>query len=305
MQPPLLSVRDLVRQTSQPSAAVVSMRPAGYERPVHAIEVDNACALTLWRECRALLQGTGYQPVVTCFWGMRYPTWSDTLKAELPHSLSRFFFDEEVERGLAGMRGAEPGSIIESACQLDHEGLVLDYLRGLQVQAGEIDWELERLARLYGRAPERESLERSLLDDSTPAWVSFQRAAFEWERRNGLRPPARPAVSWFEPTETMALLLLPVAEPEHLLAHLHWWGSGTLGSSATIALLGRWRRVFGARLACHFGTMLQLYVERPPTDADTAFQLAIELETVAPTGDIGELAWHLLDADRWFLHNRP
>jgi len=305
MQPSTLSVQDLVRQTSRPNAAVVSMPIAGSERPIHAIEVDNACALTLWQECRALLQGTGYQAIVTCFWGMRYPTWSATLEAELPHAVSRFFFDEEVERGLAGMVSAEPGSIIESASQLDHDGLVQDYLRVLQVQANDIDWELERLDRLYGRAPEREALELSLLDDSTPAWVSFQRAAFEWERRNGLRPPSQPPVPWFEPTETMALLLLPVAEPEHLLAHLHWWGSSTLGSPTTIALLGRWRRDFGAQLACHFGTMLQLYVERPPTDADTAFQLAVELETVAPSGDIGELAWHLMETDRWFLHNRP
>ncbi len=180
-----------------------------------------------------------------------------------------------------------------------------DYARSLGVQALDIDWELERLERLYGQAPAREELELSLLDESTPAWVSYQRAAFDWERRNGLKPPSYPPVAWYEPNEPMALLLLPVANPAHVLAHLHWWGSSTLGSPAIIALLRRWQRDFGAELVCHFGTMLEFFVERPPRDQDQAFALAMELEVIAPSGSIGELAWHLTEADRWFVHNRP
>ncbi len=122
MGPLTNSARDLLSRTSRPTAASVSTRLPGLESLVHAIEVDNSCALPLWRECRVLLQGTGYVPIVTCFWGMPRSSWLDTIEAELPNAVSRFFFDEEVQRDLPGMRSPDPDAIIAAASEIRSPG---------------------------------------------------------------------------------------------------------------------------------------------------------------------------------------
>ena len=78
-----------------------------------------------------------------------------------------------------------------------------------------------------------------------------------------------------------------------------------------IALLRSWRERFGAELVAHWGNMLQLVVEHPPTDADTAWELAWEQTLVAPCTiwlpgtPLREYARSLIGANRWFLHERP
>lgn len=305
MLPLSVSARDFLSQTSLPQAAVFSTTLPGIQGLVHAVEVDKRTAVPLWQELQPLLAGTGYVALVTCFWNGRQAAWQASICTDLPEAVGRFFFDEEVTRQLPGMQSADPASIIQASAAVDAQREVQAQLKQFRVKAEDLAWEVERLEGLHGRGPDLEPLELAMLDPAVPPFVSHQRAAFEWERSQGLRPPQQGPVPWYEPREPMALLLLPLQQPEHALALLHWWGSSVLGTPATIALLARWRQAFGAQLVCHYGTMLQFQVAHPPTDPGQAFELAVELETVAASSGIGELAWHLMGVDRWFVHNRP
>lgn len=299
------ALRDLLRATPYPDAEHFTVALPGANAPVHAVKVDNRSSLPLWQACCERLQGSGYYPIVTCFWGGWRFDWRESAESELIEASGRFFFREEVDRRLAGMNSTAPSAIVAASGHVSYKDAIHDYLSRIRVTGRDIAWEIERLTEMYGIGPTQETLELAILDETTPPAVAYRRAAFEWERARGIRPPFNRPVSWYEPEEPMALVLLPVEYPEHVLAYFHWWGSSVLGSPATIALLASWRERFGARLACHFGTMLQFYVDRPPQDEDAAFALAVELETVAPSNCMGEIAWHLLDTNRWFLHNRP
>ena len=88
---------------------------------------------------------------------------------------------------------------------------------------------------------------------------------------------------WYEPiNQTLALLLLPVQNSWEILAYIHWYGAGYLGSDQVMAMLKYWHEQYEIELVCHYGTMLQLTVKSKPKTFKEALQLAIEQEIIAP-----------------------
>ena len=72
-----------------------------------------------------------------------------------------------------------------------------------------------------------------------------------------------------------------------------------------------WHERFGAELVCHFGTMLQFAVAKPPQSFDDAWSVALEHELYADAGlypagvGIRDHARALMRLDKWFVHQRP
>jgi hypothetical protein len=117
---------------------------------------------------------------------------------------------------------------------------------------------------------------------------------------------------WFTPTGATFLLFLPTPGGFEAPAYLSFYGmDGPAGSARLIALLRDWKRQFGAELVAHWGTMLQFIVERPPADADEAWDIAWQHDVIANSllGQSGvEIRHHaamLMRERRWFLHERP
>lgn len=119
---------------------------------------------------------------------------------------------------------------------------------------------------------------------------------------------------WFEPgaSQPTAMVFLPTARSAATVAYESWYAENPrLPAAALVALLERWNATYGAEVMAHWGTMLQLRVERPPSDIVQARALAREQLLVAPCtaimpGTHPEVhAQALLQAKTWFLHERP
>ena len=144
----------------------------------------------------------------------------------------------------------------------------------------------------------------------------LERWLFDWENRNGggngVTGGDAAYLGWFEPVnQPMALLLLPTPNSWETPAYIQWYGAEALGSPTVVAALREWNARYGAELVAHFGTMLQLVTARRPATPDEAFHLAWQQEGLAPCTTLlpgVSLRHHarvLLQADKWFLHERP
>ncbi|HIK18118.1 MAG TPA: DUF4253 domain-containing protein [Leptolyngbyaceae cyanobacterium M33_DOE_097] len=95
------------------------------------------------------------------------------------------------------------------------------------------------------------------------------------------------------------------------LAYLHWFGAWASGTPVVIGFLKQWHQRYNAELVCHYGTMLQLTVEKRPATPAEAFDLAWQQEALAPCTTLlpgvtlRDHARSLLTVNRWFLHERP
>lgn len=119
-------------------------------------------------------------------------------------------------------------------------------------------------------------------------------------------------LDWFSlQDDTRLILLLPTEHGWAAPAYIHWYGAEMSGSALTVALLRHWQQDYGAELVAHYGTMLQLQVERKPQSYREALELAWQQDTLAPCTlalpgvELYEHAWALMELDRWFLHERP
>lgn len=120
--------------------------------------------------------------------------------------------------------------------------------------------------------------------------------------------------SWFEPMKDQhsAMVFLPTAQSAATVVYESWYAeSPEKPATALVALLERWNATYGAEVMAHWGTMLQLRIERPPRDIAQARELAREQLLVAPCTAMlhGTHPEHhaeaLLQAKSWFLHERP
>jgi hypothetical protein len=279
---------------------------AGFTQLVHAVEVDNESAIPLWHALRAQFSTSGYWPLIVCYWCAPQPNWETLVRSETENLMSRFYFDEEVQRGLMGMSSAAANDIVRKSKEVDP----LQALDACQRQSDfdpnrDAAWQIENLAREYGVAPAADTLCQQLTASAEAPSVAFQRAMFEWELSQGLRPREVREPYRYQPTEPQALLLLPIEDGFDALAHIHWFGSHTIGTPSVIALLRQWHAKYGVELMCHYGTMLELNVTRPISEPREAFAAAAQLETICMQESAREAAWQLLGASHWHMHNRP
>ncbi|MEZ4328554.1 MAG: DUF4253 domain-containing protein [Polyangiales bacterium] len=119
---------------------------------------------------------------------------------------------------------------------------------------------------------------------------------------------------WFDPSpkQPTAMVFLPSPHPWASVAYEPWYAedAGT-PAPVLVALLERWNETYGAEPMAHWGTMLQLRVDRPPTSLDAARALAREQLLVAPCTALlpgthpERHAEALMQVTTWFLHERP
>jgi Domain of unknown function (DUF4253) len=258
-------------------------------------KVPMADARALWGEARAHAAMLGRWPVLVA-----EPFYSDTF--------GRFYYvgdaDQSPAAVLSRARDLTPDAVQQvyrSFPEVDEEwwdGVAPDYVA-------------ESAARI-GRHP---PLSREELQQIRPDLSRLDRTLFEWEERERPTSVAEGGeyldaeVSW---SDSCGLILMPTGYSWEVPAYTDFFGaSRVLGHEALIRVLADWSERVGAELLGSWGTLLELCVTRPPTDVDTAYELAVQHHAVAPYTlhgpgvSIRQHARALLNRRHWLLHERP
>ena len=262
-----------------------------------AIAVPASKAMEAWQQMRSQLAQTGRYPVIT-----------DDV------SFSRFFYEEEVEQGM--MADPSPNTIIVEAATVDLPSF-LDRCKTADYLEEELDYSLEETGDRCGDAPQLATLRQLIQNGTLKSTLDLEQWLLKWELAHcaadeAIAPLDTGYLDWYQPgSNILTLLLLPVEHGADVLAYLHWYAACTSGTPTAIQFLRDWHQRYGTELVCHYGTMLQFNVSRPPTTLEDAFQLAWEQQalaectTVLPGISLRNHARALLKRHQWFLHERP
>ena len=108
--------------------------------------------------------------------------------------------------------------------------------------------------------------------------------------------------------DNVSLVLLPEAHGWLSPCWLSYFGALLPDQRAALAAAEReWEQRWGAQVRASWGTMVELSVERPPTNAEDAWQVAGQVLAAGSSLQLDqwELALALPRCTRWFLHDRP
>jgi Domain of unknown function (DUF4253) len=298
-------ISELLRNTILAGCEVVSIRVLDTVDTAIAVKINVDHIEESWKVARNLLARTERWPIVSTTWGGGGGSFREAL--EESQLFSRFYYEEAPDN-----KDVSPEAIIAKSATVDVEAFLkrLDVEYAEQYEGGWADaWiedELQRCEQEIGRRPKDEELNSEISAKPTQIdrWMFEQQIA-----KDALPPPEPTPFQWFDP-DNAYLLLLPTMSGWESLAYEHFFGAQE-GSEYYIALGKSWEERFGAELMAHYGTMLQCYASKPPTDPLVAWQLAREHDmaagsTLAPAGVyIRQYAGVLMSHDRWFLHDRP
>jgi hypothetical protein len=306
-------LRALLADSEWQDAACVRLPMSGGAQSALALQVTSYNAVCAWRHLRDRIAVTGRWPVVTVAW-TGHAAWARNM-AE-----ADFFSRFEYGHVRPGSERIDQSAqaILARSRDVDIDGFLQDCDGYWEARMDEfIGFQLEAMVHRRGNAPDRVEAARAAASVEAPKVRAVERFLLDWEiAQSGLSQVLGEAdltyLDWFEPGgQPMALLLMPFTRGSELLAHMHWFGAGSISSETAIAFLRRWEDRYGAELVAHYGTMLQMTVARRPADIGEAFELAWEHERVAPSTTalpgvtLRDHAKALLKTDRWFLHERP
>jgi hypothetical protein len=288
----------------EPTALSAVLRRAGLDSPkvsevvaddgttILYAEIDRTKVFQSWEIARGCLEETKRWPVAITSWG---ESWA------------------EVEDQLRQPRESHPqpqSEILEAAAAMSFDA-ALDDAR-VDTYQPRTDLELSRTERRCGSAPPIEQVERAL--GSEPDFFALEHWLFQWELEHCPAPRAMAFQSWLEPVENdhCCLLFLPQVESEAALAYVQFFaeeGYPVISAPALVAIFREWRERYGAELVAHWGTMLQLVADRPPSEPEEAWRLAEAHYAIAPSTFNGpslrEYAQGLIGGRTWWLHERP
>ena len=263
-----------------------------------------------WKIARGLLDRTGRWPVVSCSWGNE----SFPKSVTEDNVFSRFYFKEQANGDDFSPRG-----IIEASRNVDIEAFLaaLDKKSRPEeieffepVDEKDYGWIREKTSERCGSAPTFEEVKAAKVDGRrVQTRRELDQWLYQWETPHNPKVMDYDRLQWFEPDNAF-LVFLPTSSSWETLAYIHWFGAFE-GSEKYIALGKSWEKRFGAEIACHYGTMLQCLVSRPPADPQAAWQLTQEHFLFAECDfhtqgiDFHHHSRGLIGADRWFLHERP
>ena len=299
----LAELQAVLQGTSLENERIYALPVDETEEEAFAIEVSPNEALDAWQFARGLVDKTGRWPIVTLSW---------MGKGEDGLRESRYFSRFEYQHGDDG--DVSPAALIARAAKTDVDALLLQRSQQALTYSYSnmeewIDQELENLEDQLGQAPAREEIE-ALRASGVDQRGDIERWLLRWEAERSEAGELHDGyLDWFESShEAYYLLFLPTRHSYEALAYLHFFNSD---NALAIALPRRWHERFGAELVCHYGTMLQFVVERPPEKLEDALQLAWEQEkfaectTILPGIPLVHHARVLIGRDQWFLHERP
>ena len=154
----------------------------------------------------------------------------------------------------------------------------------------------------------RDAAARVDLDALIGAAPSASANAGAWpedgEPNEGFALPFDPATD--APFDEIVLALLPCARSGDVPATLGLVSAGLPDVATLGAALARWHDAHGAEIVGVAGAMMELAVERPPQDRESALALARERSAICPAlpasaGSLSALAATLLHSGSWFL----
>jgi hypothetical protein len=239
-------------------------------------------------------------------------------------TLETFWLDPRGERPV-------PPSICAAARKLDGSRVIEEIWAAQPsyqwLDQRRLDWQLDSTRTRCGVAPAQEKVLAALRDpdrkryrwsasDGSPSEHDLEYWLFDWEERE--TPTPAPEMvdhdDWFVAPELEShLLFLPTPRGPESLAYVDFYaieqGVSRVTAERLIAVLTLWEGRYGAELVADWGTMLQFVVSRPPDTLDEAWELAVDLDLIGPSGK----AWvHVRDGARylwrrptWFVHCRP
>lgn len=263
---------------------------------------------------RSLVAQTQRYPLVTLGWNYesnRQREWEEAVIQE--NFFSRFCFVEE------SLTDTSPEAIILQAQTADIDRYLAEEEDISPESLEDIDYILEKIDNNFSQSPSKSQIQQLIETGKITTGIELEKWLFDWQMKNVDRQQIHSTLDfsyqdWFEPNDPfdiMALMLLPTTNSWDSLAYLHWYGSSYQRSPITIAFLKQWYQLYQAELVCHYGTMLQFYVNNPPTTPETAFelakqQIALAFSTTFPLGvSPREHASALLYLQQWFIHERP
>lgn len=296
-------LRQLLRGTPLETSQIVELSVLDTGELAFALEITVNDLEQSWLTARRVVEQTGRWPVISTCWRSAGGSFAAMVQAE--NLFSRFYFEEAPTAA-----AVSPRAIIEKSRTIDVPAFIQTLAQDRQRDdnlAASIDYELEQTQELCEHAPSRDEIDGNLIQTTS----QLDRWLLDWELAHGhLQTPEAGRFDWFQPNQAV-LLLLPTASSWETLAYLHWYGTSDHGAEYYIALGKSWEERFGAELVAHYGTMLQCFVSRPPSEPYSAWELAREHDLAAPcTLDLSGISVRhygrgLVDQDRWFLHERP
>ena len=304
---------ELLQKMGYGTHGTLALEVPGCEDKAFVVEVKGGEGLDLWSRFRAALDHTEMWPVLYACWGQFLQDWRAAVIEE--NIFMRQIYEWEGE---PGSRDVSPDAIVSRA----DEAMIADVIAGhdeiySKDLVEQIVYSLEQTEARFGKAPPADMARDLIAARTIPGYLAFERWLLDWEIENAsvddvLVPVYTQYIDWFEPMyQVQILLLLPTVKPWEVPAFVHWYGAESVGSEAVIALLQKWHRRYGAELVAHYSTMLQFNVGTLPRTIGEAFDLAVEQEafspctTVLPGVSLRDHARTLLQANRWFLHERP
>ena len=308
-------LRSLFRGTTLADCRVADVAVLDSKERAFVIEVDSD-GIEAWKQARALLEHTGRWPVLTIFYvrSGNSNAWKDQVVGA--NLFNRFSFKEEPRDH---REDDSPGAIIDAARSLNVSARLAGFDKDDSLTMERfLEMELERTQGRFQTKPIIPDVPSFFAEHAIGTPLDLERWLFQWELSRcpdplSLREDDLSHLHWFEPIhEKQALVLIPSPNGWEAPAYMHWFAAqGQRNSQLIVALLREWHEQFGAELVAHFGTMLQFSVARRPQTAEEAFQLAVQQYLIAPCTmalpdvSVRNHARALLQADRWFLHERP
>lgn len=312
-------ISTLLQETFLAQREIVELDVPGGDVKTFAIQIKGGEIVEAWQLLRSYLSVTQRWPVVVATWDGDGQDWSTAIvDADF---LSRWPFQADSAHQAADY--FLPGTIVARSYDVDLDAFLAEQavqqrqLADAHVLKEEIAYEMDNLPGRFDRAPIQAQLMSQVDRGEIQSTLDLETWLLDWEIAQGigLEPPQEENgyLSWYEPGpgQSLALLLLPTAHSWEALAYVHWYGAEDIGSETVAAFLDLWHEHYGAELVCHYGTMLQLVVQRKPATLQDAFDLAWEQTAIAPCTtllpgiSLRDHARALMGCDRWFLHERP
>lgn len=318
----------ILEKTELASRQLAEMKILDTGERAFVVEVDLANAFQSWKILSSLKSRTGRCPIIVANFE-KDSKWKDSFTNDTSTFSRNEFQDIWDDNGTYRRikRDISPCLIIKRAEVLEIDAVLNDYSNAEEeaewrhADLEEIEWQVDQTKRDFGIALSVSEVINALDGDNKKiTQTQLEAFLFKWEQQHAdssqflARPgPTLKYLSWYEPSpdEGMGIMLLPTLSSWHALAYMSFWGAeGSIETEKTMTVLKSWNQRFGAELVAHYGTILNLLVQRVPS-AEQAFQLAWEQDCVASCtiglSDISlrELARALLHTSRWFLHARP
>lgn len=295
-------IRDLFKHEWLAYSEIVQLKVLDTSETAYAIEIPIENIEKNWKLVNKLLKSSNMTPVISSYWSDCKNFKKTVMEEDI---FSRFYFDEAPKAGCVN-----PKEIIKRSESVDVDSFLKNLLNEENKYSALedlfddlLEYELDQSLYFTNNKVTKADIPKELTTRyDLDLWLMKKELL-----NGGLGIREHGRVSLYNP-DNAYILILPIESTWEALAYINWFGTSDYGSEYYIALGKRWEKEYGAELYCHYGTMLQCVVERPPTDPLLAWELACCHDLIASctfSHSVRYYANGLVDNGYWFLHERP